>query len=210
MRWAFFGWVVAAVCSQGELSAQICDGRAAFNVTPVQLEIRAALSTDGRFVGSSAGVGRDRLFGAGSISRGTDPDRRSPEYTLGGTVGTDQPISPDNRFHACPFVGIFYTGWSDGMRLGFVAGGSAGMLARNDATLTVIPTLGLRFRPRISGEPVEPERTSHLDSFGAVTFGVGLVVRNRLSFQPAASLAFGRGGAAPGLHVAVSYNLAGR
>ncbi|MQA30710.1 MAG: hypothetical protein GEU82_12880 [Luteitalea sp.] len=201
---------MAAVCTRDEVSAQICDGRGAFNVTPVQLELRGASTTDGMAVGASAGFGSDQLFAAGSISRRTQSGVDDPEYGFAGIVGTDQPISPDNRFHACPIAGIFYTGWSGSMRLGVMAGGSAGMLARNDTTLAVIPTLGLSFRTTIGDTAIESRRASLFHRPGIVTFGVGLVVRNRVSFQPAASLAFGGGGATPGLHVAVSYNLARR
>jgi hypothetical protein len=223
---------VAFLWSASDADAQICDGRAAFDLAPAQLGFHTAWTSDGHGTGLSLGAGRDRLFAIGSVERHSLVE--APAYRVAGTIGTNQPLRLDNRLHLCPMFGAAYTRQVEANRLGVAAGGSIGVLAKNSEALAVIPTLGVRIY-NVFGDMSGAFAGHRSEPIGMVNFGVGLVILSRISLMPSVTLAFGAPSAAAalatrsepstaaalgtpfgrphtpvGLQVAVSYNLTRR
>src|SRR5687768_11651026 len=76
--------------------AQLCAGRASFNLASTHFALDAGANGSGRGIGASVGHGTDALFaivsgathrvaGAGSVN------------VVAATLATDQPLSPDNK-----------------------------------------------------------------------------------------------------------------
>jgi hypothetical protein len=172
---------VPSLWCASDADAQICDGRAAFDLAPAQLGFHTAWTSDGHGTGMSIGAGRDQLFAIGSVERHSLMD--APAYRVAGTVGTNQPLRLDNRLHLCPMFGAAYTRRLETNRLGVAAGGSVGVLAKNSEALAVIPTLGVRIC-NVLGDMSGAFAGHTSDPLGMLNFGVGLVILDRISLLP--------------------------
>jgi hypothetical protein len=190
-------------------AAQTCGGRAAFNMAPVQIEFGTRRSLDAHGILASGGYGTDALFGVASFAR-LAAATGNPAYDLTILVGTDQPLTPDNRFRACPIAGMRVTRSNGSGRAKLVAGANANLLVRNDPGLTVTTTLGLRFQSADSDDQLDPELTAFMDAPINVVTGVGFIFRNRISLEPAVSLAVRDGDLTTSLHVGLAYNFVRR
>ena len=121
------------------------------------------MNQSGHGVGVSVGHGTDRRFGGGTVLAHST-DETGDVYMIAGTLGTDQPLSPDNRFHVCPMITIGYLSDSDAAPsdggFGLSLAGDASMLVINGPRLRVAPTIG-RISARTSVEPpVSSRRTA--------------------------------------------------
>jgi hypothetical protein len=192
-----------ALCYASDAGAQICDGRAAFDLAPAQLGFHTGWTSRGHVTGMSIGAGSDRLFAIGSVESQALVD--SPAYRLTATVGTNQPLRLDNRLHLCPILGAAYTRRPDTNMFGVAGGGSMGVVAKNSAALVVIPTLSVRIRP-VFGDTSRAFAGLSSEPPATLNFGVGLLILNRISFMPSAALELARAHTTAGLQVAVSYN----
>jgi hypothetical protein len=162
-------------------------------------------------VGVSVGYGTNNLFGTGVVlaHQADGADVRM----IAGTVGSNQPLSPDNRFHVCPMITVGYIsgagrspnddGENEG-RLGLSVSGDASMIVVNMPGMRVAPTIGLDFRRHVGRTASlfaqDASRASH-----TFTAGVGFLFGNRLSLVPRVVLPFGSIGRT-GIEVAVAYN----
>jgi hypothetical protein len=188
--------------------AQICAGRSPFNLAPTQVELSAGVNSSGGGFGIGAGYGTDYLFGIGTlVLHKMDDADRVEMFTV--AAGTDQPLSPDNKFHVCPMISAGYISGSDSAgeegRFGFSVSGDASMLIVNSPRVRSALTIGLDFRKNV-GRPAslfaqDPRLTYH-----TFTGGIGFLFRNQLSIVPRVVLPFGSLSHA-GFQVAAVYNL---
>src|SRR5262245_863923 len=119
-------------------SAQICAGSMSFNFAPLQFGGAPEWGAGTATATGSVAAGSDRLFGtfaAGVIA--PQPDGvRIPHATM--AVGTDQPLSVDNRWHLCPIATLAYAR-GQGTAAGVGGHVAIGWLARNAAGVTIVP-----------------------------------------------------------------------
>jgi hypothetical protein len=186
---ALVGFALAAsLCFSEEASAQICNGRPAFDFAPLQFGAGTSWQGVRRSAGLSAGGGSDRLFAIGSVERYTVRRFEAGAYAVALLVGTDQPLRLDNRLHFCPLVSVGFTEWSGAARGDLAAGGSVGVLARNGATLAVVPSIGILLRSARSEGTGGPDADHPFDASGTVAVGVGFTMRDRFSLWPGATI----------------------
>ena len=147
-----------------------------FNFAPVQFGGAPEWSGGTRAATGSVAAGSDRLFGALSIGLIAQGDRdRIPHATV--AVGTDQPLSLDNRWHLCPVATVAYarTHRSTTGVGGHIA---IGWIARNGAGLTIVPSaaVGVRQMP-VAGSPP-------LQHAAELQAAIGFILRGRVAVTP--------------------------
>jgi hypothetical protein len=173
-------FAVAAVLASVHADAQICAGRQAFGNAPLQAGAEAAFGGDRQHVALSLDGGSDALFGR--VLAGVDNSRHARRYAIAAAVGADQPLTLDNRFHACPVVAIEHA-HGDGRMLRLEGGLTFGMLLRNRPGLAIVPTLGVALRnDRIRGTR---------GTVGVASAGVGFVFGRGVAIGPRVELPFG-------------------
>lgn len=193
--------------------AQMCAGRASFNLSSTHVEIDAGTSGGGGSFSTAVGHGTDALFGIVAVaSHRLDGPGRATAFAA--TVGTDQPLSPDNKFHVCPMITLGYVTNSanadvDGSFFGASAVGEIAMLAVNAPRLRVIPTLGLELRYHGIGRTPALSAGDGGNGYNTFTAGLGLVGWNRLTIVPRVVIPFGPLDRT-GVHLTVGYNVVRR
>jgi hypothetical protein len=189
--------------------AQICAGRSSFNLAPTHVEFEVGMNGSGNGAGATIAHGTDLLFGiATAVTHSAGGNARV--HTISGAIGTDQPLSPDNKLHICPVITVGYVSGSaapvdrDG-RIGFSVAGDASMLIVNKPQLRIMPTIGLELRYRGVGRTaaVFPQ---DLERFRTLTGGIGFVVWNRLTVVPRVVVPLGPVDQT-GVALTVAYNL---
>lgn len=185
--------------------AQMCAGRAAFNLASTQLELDAGVNAGGSGIGMAVGHGTDALFAL--VSGATHPlDGADRVTTIAGTIATDQPLSPDNKFHVCPMITVGYRSDHAGATgPGFAAAGDISMLVVNTPDLRVMPTLSLELPYNGVGRTVGLFADDASRRYRTFSAGIGFLIRNRLSIVPRVVVPFGPVGQS-GLQVTVAYN----
>jgi hypothetical protein len=190
--------------------AQICAGGASFNFAPTHFTLNAGANRSGQGIGLSAGHGTDAFFGIVSGATRTVADS-GRIHSIAGTLGTDEPLSPDNKFHICPMLTLGYVSDSnaatgDRVRFGASAAADAAMLAMNTPEMRVIPTISLDLRFNGVGRPAGffAQDASRDDS--TFSAGVGFVIWNRLSVVPRVVVPFGPVNRS-GFQMTVGYNV---
>jgi hypothetical protein len=160
-------------------SAQTCAGALSFNFAPLQVGGAVQASAGGRAAAASVAAGSDRLFGAISSGLGfSELDRRAAHVAL--AVGTDQPLTLDNRLHVCPVATATYA-----RRQGNAAAGAGGhvtfgWVARNTAGRVVVQSAAYGVRHLPDGAP-DARRLEHAAEIQAA---VGFILRGRLAVTP--------------------------
>jgi hypothetical protein len=195
----------------GPCYGQICAGRASFNLSSTHVELDAGTSGGGGSFGAAVGYGTDALFGVAAIARHQLEGDDARAIVIAGTAGTDQPLSPDNRFHVCPMITLGYirhstSGAEGGALFGAAAVGEVAMLAVNAPRLRVVPTLGLELRYHGVGRTPAFFGRDGGDGDNTFTAGVGLVGWNRLTVVPRIVIPFGPLDRT-GFHVTIGYNV---
>jgi hypothetical protein len=189
--------------------AQTCAGLAPFNLASPHFEFNAGTNSGGHAIGIGVGHGTDTLFGIGTLLART-ADQADRVYVLTGTLGTDQPLSPDNKFRFCPLITLGYISDSnltrdDDGRFGVSVAGEVSMLVVNRSRMRVLPTIGLDLRKNVgrtsSALAQDARRTYH-----SFTGGIGFLVRNQLSLVPRVVFPFGSIGRTA-VQVTVGYNV---
>jgi hypothetical protein len=206
LRLIFIALSVVALASRAGY-AQICSGRAPFNLASTHFELDAGFNRSGSGVGVSVGHGTDNLFGIGTLV-GHTADGNGRVYMIAGTLGTDQPLSPDNKFRVCPLVTVGYISGSDlagDGRLGLSVSGDVSMLLVNTARIRVAPTIGLDFRKNV-GRVASFFAQDARRSYHTFTGGIGFLIWNQLTLVPRIVVPFGSI-AHIGGQVTVGYNL---
>jgi hypothetical protein len=165
------------VCVTPAASAQICAGSMSFNFAPVQFGGAPEWSSGTRAATGSVAAGSDRLFGAlaaGLIAAQGDRDR-IPHATV--AVGTDQPLSLDNRWHLCPVATVAYAR-TQSSTAGVGGHIAIGWIARNGAGLTIIPSaaVGVRQMPVPGSRPLQ--HAAELQT------AIGFILRGRVAVTP--------------------------
>jgi hypothetical protein len=191
-------------------AAQICAGRASFNVAPTHFELDAGANRSGEGIGVSVGHGTDAFFGI--VSGATHAVAGAGRVnSIAGTLATDEPLSPDNKLHICPMITMGYVSDSnaatgDRGRFGASAGADAAMLAMNTPRMKVIPTIGIDLRFNGVGRTAGlfAQDASRDDS--TFTAGIGFVIWNRLSVVPRVVVPFGAVNQS-GMQMTLGYNL---
>ncbi len=160
-------------------SGQTCAGAISFNFAPLQVGGAAQVSAGGSAAAASVAAGSDRLFGAISSGlRFSELDRRVAHVEL--AVGTDQPLTLDNRLHVCPVATATFA-----RRQGSAAAGAGGhvtfgWVARNAADLMIVPSAALGVRHLPGGAPDAPP----LEPAVEIQAAVGFILRGRLAVTP--------------------------
>ena len=176
---AVLGSVLLVIGLAPTASAQTCAGALSFNFAPLQVGGAGQWSTVSRSAGASLGAGSDRLFG--DLSTGVNFDRRVAHARL--AIGTDQPLSLDNRLHLCPVVTLAYARRQGNAAAG--AGGhvAVGWVARNSARLRIVPSAAFGVRHLPDGAPDrDPLRPA-----AELSTAVGLILRGRVAVTPRVS-----------------------
>ena len=190
--------------------AQICAGRASFNLASTHFELDAGANRHGRGVAVSVGHGTDALFGilSGATHRVAGA---GSAHVIAATLATDQPLSPDNKLHVCPNVSLSYVSDADGAtadggRIGASAAADAAMLAMNTPRMRVMPTIGIELVLNGVGRTAAlfAQDASRDDS--TFSAGIGFVIDNRLSVVPRVVIPF-RSAKQSGFQMTVGYNL---
>jgi hypothetical protein len=179
--------LLIVVLTHASADAQICAGRAPFDLASTHFEFDAGMNSTGHGVGVTLGHGTDNLFGMGVVLARTanDADR---VHMIAATIGTDQPLSPDNKFHVCPMITVGYISGlhvspdNDG-RFGLSIAGNASMLLVNTAPMRVVPTIGLDFRKNVGQTASLFAQDAGL-TYHTFTAGIGFLGWNRLSLVP--------------------------
>lgn len=161
-------------------SAQICAGSMSFNFAPLQFGGAPEWSARTTAAIGSVAAGSDRLFGAlaaGLISPQSGGDR-IPHATV--AIGTDQPLSVDNRWHLCPIATIAYAR-GQGSAAGVGGHVAVGWMARNAAGLIVVPSaaVGVRQLAVAGGTP--------LRQVAELQTAIGFILRGRMAVTPRAA-----------------------
>jgi hypothetical protein len=190
--------------------AQICAGGASFNFAPTHYTLNAGTNRSGQGIGLSVGHGTDALFGIVSGATRTVADARRI-HSIAGTLGTDEPLSPDNKLHICPMLTLGYVADSnaatgDRRRFGASAAVDAAMLAMNTPRMRVIPTIGIDLRFNGVGRPAGLFAQDASRDDNTFSAGVGFVIWNRLSVVPRVVVPFGPVNQS-GLEMTVGYSL---
>ena len=151
-----------------------------FNFAPLQFGGTPEWGAGTRTATASVAAGSDSLFGtlaAGLISAPARGDRM-PHATL--AVGTDQPLSLDNRWHLCPIATLAYAR-GQGNAAGVGGRVAIGWIARNATGITVVlsAAVGVRQMPSAEGAPLQ-----HL---GELQAAIGFILRGRLAVTPRAA-----------------------
>jgi hypothetical protein len=175
------------ICLARASWAQTCAGAMSFNFAPLQVGGAAQVSAGGRAAAASVAAGTDRLFSAISSGlRFAEFDRRVAHVAL--AVGTDQPLTLDNRLHICPVATAAYA-----RRQGRAAAGAGGhvtlgWVARNAAGLMVVPSAGFGVSHMPDTAPDARPQKHAAEIHGAV----GFILRGRLAVTPRVMLARSR------------------
>ena len=190
--------------------AQICSGRASFNLAPTQFVFDAGVNGSGQGVGVSVGHGRDALFGIASVATHTMTGAERVQV-IGATLATDQPLSPDNKLHVCPMIMVGYVSGTDGPagqdgRIGASVAGDAAMLAINTPGLRVMPTIGIDLRLNGVGRTTGLFAQGPSRSDNTFSAGIGFVFGNRISVVPRVVVPF-HSLSQSGMQMTASYNL---
>ena len=175
-----------------EADAKICSGRAPLTLASTHVELDAGMNQSGHGVGVSVGHGTDRLFGGGTVLAHST-DETGDVYMIAGTLGTDQPLSPDNRFHVCPIITIGYLSDSDAAfrrRLRAVACRGCLDARHQRAAAASGPAIGLDFRKNVGRAASFFAQDGEAD-YHTFTGGVGFLIWNRLSVIPRVVIPFG-------------------
>lgn len=188
--------------------AQICAGRTAFNLAPTHVGFDAGANGSGHGVGVSVGHGRDALFGI--VSAATHTVAGAAVHAVGATVATDQPLTPDNKFHICPMITLGYVSdehaaTGEGGRFGVSAAGDASMLAVNTPGLRVVPTISIDLRFNGVGRTTGFFAQHAGRNDNTFSGGIGFVIGNRLSIVPRLVVPF-RSLSQSGAQVTIGYN----
>jgi hypothetical protein len=194
-------------------AAQTCSGSVPFNLAPTQIAVHAGLDRRGRGAGASVGRGGDALFGVASAAV-YDVDGGGHIKMIGGALGTDRPLSPDNRFRVCPTIAVAYRNGANGTsadanRIGVSVAGDVSMVAVNTPRLWVVPTIGLDIRYNGAGRTASLFAENEEGRHSTFTAGVGFVFSNRLSLAPRVVVPF-RSIDSTAFQMTVGYNLLGR
>ncbi len=137
------------------------------------------MSAGGRAAGASVAAGSDRLFGAISSGlRFSALDRRVAHVAL--AVGTDQPLTLDNRLHVCPVATATYARRQGSASAGAAGHVTFGWVARNAAGLIVVPSaaFGVRYLPEGAPDARPLEHAAEIQA------AVGFILRGRLAVTP--------------------------
>jgi hypothetical protein len=190
-------------------AAQMCAGRAPFDLASPQFGLDAGLNRSGQGAGVDVGHGTDNLFGIGTLLRHAD-DEGATSYMLSATIGTDQPLTPDNVFRVCPMITVGYISGSgvtsdDGGRFGLSIAGDASMMVMNTPRMRVALTIGLDVRKHV-GRAASLNAQDARRTYHTFSGGIGFLISNRLSLVPKVVVPFGPIDQT-GVYVAVVYNV---
>jgi hypothetical protein len=182
-RLAFTGFLILAAARAA--AAQTCSGALSFNFAPLQVGGASGWTGGGATAAASVAAGSDRLFGSLSTGLAFTGADRGPVAHATVAVGTDQPMTLDNRLHVCPVATVSYARGQGRASAG--AGGHVtfGWIAHNAAGLIVVPSAGLGVRP-VPGSSASPDPPTHA---GELQAAVGLILRGRLAVTPRVTLA---------------------
>lgn len=147
-------------------------------------------------------MGTNTLFVLASAGAAGSADGR--RHVFDGALGTDQPLTVDNRFRFCPMLGAGYR-WRTADRLqrdvsGLTARAAVhvSLLAINSRRGTVLPTAGLE----LLREPVSVQaRATTVRASG----GVGVLLPRRIGVQLEAGIRLGLRRREPYLSVGGTY-----
>jgi hypothetical protein len=192
-------------------NAQTCLGLASFSAGRVQLAASGDFGNDGKTFAASLAVGSATGPFAG-VSVGTTSYDEIDENstTLAAQFGWQAPLGTENRIELCPVVGAQY-GFgpdqlgSDFSSWGVLFGLQLGISAGSSPDLRIVPTVGAALA--YSKLDVEGFLNFEEDeTFGIITFGLGLVLNSRVSILPAVRIPAGLEGVDPNFGVMLGVN----
>lgn len=197
---------VVMLCTPAGGSAQICAGRASFDYRPLQFRAAGAFAEGQRETAVAVAHGVDRLFVQADAAY--DPRSRVSRHAFSAAVGTDQPLTLNNRVHFCPLVTLAY-GWTpqpqrNRERVDLLAEVRIGWLSANTNAVAVIPTASLGYRRRYTPGSVLIDPGGNALTSSA---GIGVVLRNGVAFRPAVSIPLSGRPREWGVAIEVSLNL---
>ena len=184
-RFTIVCWVILTVGVARASSAQTCAGGMSFNFAPLQVGAAPGWSAGGGAAAASVGAGSDRLFGSFSTGLAFAATDRSRVAHASVAVGTDQPMTLDNRLHLCPVATVAYARRQGRASTG--AGGhvTLGWIARNAAGLTIVPSAGVGVRYLPDGTAAADPLTHAAELQAAI----GLILKGRFAVTPRARFA---------------------
>jgi hypothetical protein len=190
-------------------AAQVCAGRAPFDLAATQFGLDAGLNSSGQVAGVNVGHGTDNLFGIGTVLWHA-VEEADTGYMLSGTIGTDQPLSPDNVFRVCPMITVGYISGADVAsgddgRLGLSVAGDASMMVMNTPRMRVALTIGLDLRKHV-GRAASLIAQDARRTYHTFSGGIGFLMSNRLSLVPKVVVPFGPIDQT-GVYLTVAYNV---
>jgi hypothetical protein len=147
------------------------------------------------FGGSFAG-GNATVFGGGSLGVINFDDLDESATTIDGTLGAGGPVDQRRRVHVCGLGNVQYHLGPDfdSVELNtfaFSAGGQAGIVAAETATVAVVPTFGAAFNYFNVMVDSPDGDDSASETYGSVIFGVGLIFNRRFAITPTIAVPFG-------------------
>jgi hypothetical protein len=176
------------------------------NLAPWQVSAGAGWGSAGHPAAVAVTTGTDRVFGSvtsGVVFAAAD-GKNTPLAAV--TIGTDQPLTLDNRVHLCPMLTVDYS--RRDKRSGLGAGGhvALGWVVRNRASLAIVPAVaaGVRYRPAAAASASVLQRAAEADA------AVGFVIRGRVAFIPRVLLSHARGELATTATIEVTFNVGRR
>jgi hypothetical protein len=171
-------------------SAQTCLGRPSFSDTPWQIRVESGFSSDVRSFGPGILRGGHTIFGGVSSDLTGYSTLDQTAVTLGGTAGVDAAVRAiSSRLHVCPIVSALHQfgpnlDTADISANVAAVGGRVGIVASENQTIQVIPTIGIdaqweRDRLESGGATTRASRT-----FTVTRIGVGFVLNRRTAIVP--------------------------
>jgi len=182
--------MAAATClSPAPALAQTCLGRASFADAPWQLRLESSFSSDAKTFGPSLSLGSRNVFGGvlGDITGYSTIDQTA--LSIGGTIGIDGALDEQSHLHVCPIATLIHRFGPNVPTADFSStvaafGGRVGVVAAENQTLQVIPTIGVEAQVEDDTVKVGADTTSETRTFAVVRFGVGFVLNRRTAIVP--------------------------
>ena len=194
MRTLIAAAVLAATALPTPASAQTCAGRVSYADAPWQARVETGFSSDAKTFGPAVSRGNATFF-AGAVADFTGyPNLDETAFSIGVTGGADRAL--DSRVHVCPIITLLHQFGPnvDTSTLSsnvLSAGGRIGIVAADNQTVQVVPTVGVDLQWQKDTIDSGGGTASASRRFAVTRFGVGFVLNKRTAIVPEVIEIFG-------------------
>lgn len=167
--------------------AQTCIGRPSFTDAPWQARVETSSSSDTRTFGGSVARGTNSMFGGvvADLTAYNGVDQTA--LSLGGSAGVERALG--GRVQVCPVVTALHqfgpnVETADISANVVSAGGRIGIVASENQTLQVVPTIGVDAQWERDSVTSGGVKATSSRTFTVTRLGVGFILNRRTSIVP--------------------------